>query len=151
MPLTDQPSVLTQYQVDLLKANAVALGIPNIPTGGPSIFYGDQQLIPVTPTLCVESVERNRELMNTGNNAQVTFTQYIYIYHGKVQDDQLNVKECNEFAEQVEQVLNADKQMGGNVIYGYVIQMTPGVLVRSPRTMMRATRLAWTGLSQRII
>jgi hypothetical protein len=99
----------------------------------------------------VESFERPRDLTNTGEQGTVTFSQYIYIYHGKLQDDQLNMKECNEFAERIEVILHADKQMGGNVIYGYVAQMSAGILIRSPRTLMRATRLTWTGLSKKII
>jgi len=154
VPLTDKPSVLTQYQVDFLKANATLLGVPDTPNTAsptPSIFYGDQQLIPVTPTLCVEPNERPREMTHTGNKGSVSFNQYIYIYHGQLQDDQLNVKECNQFSEAVEALLHTDKTMGGNVIYGYVAQMQAGVLIRSPRTMMRATRLTWLGISQVVI
>jgi hypothetical protein len=145
--LTDSISVLAEYQVDLIKNNATTLLLPTLPSGDVPVFYGDQQLIPVTPTICVESGPRQRILNNTGLATEIDFTTFFLVYHGKLQDSQLNKLECDQYAEQVEVILHSDMQMGGLVIFGLVTVIDPGIAMRSG-TMMRATRITWNGRSR---
>lgn len=152
MALTDKLSDVSQLLVDLIIANAQTLGIPDVPgatTVGsdPSVFYGDQVMIPVTPTVCVDPVQRQRDLSETGYQTTVDLAVFVIIYHGKVQDMQTNLKECIQFAEAVEAVLYTDKQLQGNVVHSYVSNMDMGQMIRG-RTLMRATRLTWRGLSK---
>jgi hypothetical protein len=155
MPLTDKLSVITQALVDKIKANAVTLGIPDVPGAAspgadPSVFYGDQVMIPVTPTVCVDPVTRQRDLSETGYQTTVDLSLFVIIYHGKVQDIQDNLKECLQFSEAVEALLHSDKQLGGLVVSGYVAVVDMGITVRG-RSLMRASRLTWRGLSKSLI
>lgn len=151
---TDKTSILVTYQVGLIKASALALGIPDlpgatVPGGDPSVFFGDQTLIPVTPTICVAPGPRDRDIGHTkaGFRSINTFTVFFMIYHGKVQDAQTNELQCLQYAESVEALLHQNKQMSGYVYNGWVERLDPGIAMRGG-TLMRATRLTWIGNSE---
>jgi hypothetical protein len=152
---TDSLVTITQFWVDKFKANAVTLGIPDLPgtTGpagsDPSIFYSDQTLIPVTPTVCVESGPKLRDLRNTGFASTNTFTVYVMVYHGKLQDEQVNKKECDQFAEAIEALMHTDKQAGGLMYNGWVERIDPGIARRN-KSLFRVSRLTWIGNSKTI-
>lgn len=139
MPLSDQPSVVNQFIVDLLKGEPL-LQLEDV-------FFGDQQLIPKTPSVAVEPGPMARELTGLPFRTDNTFTVFLIIYHSKVQGSQITRKECLEYAEAIMALLHTNKTMGDNVIHGYVTSIDPGYATRGG-TLMMSTRLTWSGLSK---
>jgi hypothetical protein len=140
VPHTDSVEVITQYIVDLLEANKVALGLTDV-------WYGDQQLVPRTPSCAVEAGPKNRALAAMPRVTQNSFIVYVLVYVAKIQDVQSTHKTAIQMAEAIEEVLHGDPTMGDNVIHGYCTSIEPGYAVRGG-TLMRASRITWEGLTK---
>jgi hypothetical protein len=142
LPLTDKPSVVVQAHVNLLITNKIALGLADV-------FYGDQALIPRTPSVCVEAGPFDQEANRVGGRlaTENTFRDYLLVYVGKVQDVQANYKKSLELAEAIRDLLNLDLQLGGLVVHGYVRSIEPGY-VRKRDALLKVERILWQGMSQ---
>lgn len=140
MPQTDKPTVVSQYIYDLLTDNKQELGIEDV-------FDGDQELIPRTPAICVLIGDYGRELTGAPFRTDNAFTIYLMVYHAKIQDNQLNYRECNELAEAVMDLMHQNKTLGDNVIHGFVTSIEPGY-VRQGRSLSYVSRLTWYGLTK---
>jgi hypothetical protein len=140
---TAYPSVVAQDIVDLIEANKGALDVQDV-------YYGDQKLIPRTPTVCVEPGPLKRDLNHTGFATDNDFTIFLLIYHDRIQDEQVTRKECMEFSEQVMDLLHLNKQMGGHVVSGWVVGIDPGFAVRN-KTFYKVSRVTWHGISKTIL
>jgi hypothetical protein len=139
---TDKPTVVSQYIYDILSDNAAmrTLGLEDV-------WDGEQNLIPRIPAISIVVGSYSRELTGVPFRTDNVFTIFLMMYHAKIQDIQLNQRECNARAEAVMDFLHTDKTMGGNVIHGYVVAMEPGYLAVG-RSMTYVTRLTWTGLTK---
>jgi hypothetical protein len=142
---TDNPTVVGEYFFDLFDARAKDLGLD--PEKG--LFYGDQQLIPTTPTICVEPGPLNSILDGAPFVLLNTFTIYIMVYHSKVQDTQVTRKECDQYAYAIRKTLLEDKPLGGLVIYGFVTDIEPGYANRNGQ-LLRTSRITWQGQSKKV-
>lgn len=140
MALTDQLSVVTKYIYDLLQSTQSELGLADV-------WYGDQEKIPRTPCVAVDSGEKTRELNGAPRRTLVNLTIYIMIYHHKVQQTQASRQEVEALSDAVETLLHTDPRLGDNVIHCMVTAMDPGYLQRQA-TMLRATRLTLECTSQ---
>lgn len=142
MPLTDKPSVIVQAHVDLLNTNKVALGLADV-------YYGDQAILPRTPSVCVEAGPLDQESNRVGGRlaTENVFRIYHLIYVGKVQDVQDNYKKSLELAEAIRDLLHVDLQLGGLVVFGYVRTIEPGY-VRKRDALLKVERILWQGMSQ---
>ncbi len=140
MPNTDDSVVITQKILDLLTAAKGELGIRKL-------YYGDQEdLIPEFPAVAVESFPKDRSLAGT-HRFEIKLRVGIAIHFGKIQSVQKTKKETEEFAQAIEAILHADKQMDGLVIYGFVTRVEPGISVKRSG-MLQTTRMTWEGISR---
>ena len=111
--LTDRIDVFTGAVFDLLVVNKTNLGLEDI-------WYGDQNKTPTTPCVAVESGTKAREMNGAPRRVLVGFVVYLLLYLEKIQDLQLNRKESEKLAEDIEGVLHADATFGGLVIHSHV-------------------------------
>lgn len=121
------------YLVQLMKDNQVDLTLADV-------FYGDQSNIPRTPTACMDPGGKNRELNGAPRRSLVTITNYIIVYHNKMQGTEKIRLEDDQRAEAIEALIHTDSTMGGLVIDSMVTGIESGYLMRE-RTMFRASRL----------
>lgn len=134
-------STVTQAIVDRLETNKTTLGLKEI-------LFGDINLIAKVPTACVVPQTVSTEPSATYLQGQDEVVIYIVIYHGKIQDAQVNLKEALQFAEAVRDNINADKTMGGTVVFGFVHTVEAGVSISQKGDILLATRLAWKGMDR---
>lgn len=121
------------YLVDLLTSNKSSLGLQDV-------FYGDQNNIPRTPTACMDPGDKRRELNGAPRRTLVTLTNYIIVYHNKMQSTAKVRREDDLLAEAIEAVIHQDGTMAGLVIHSMVTSIESGYLMRD-RTMFRASRI----------
>jgi len=141
MPETMVGSVLTDYLIDLLRANANDLGIVRV-------YYGDQENIPEVPAVCVEPSSVNRELVGTAMRTNNMFLISILVYCANVEGVEDAQHDSDVVAEAVMKKINEDgtaqqplgSRFGGLVIYGYVQTSEYGYIVKLNK-LMRANRM----------
>ena len=145
MAIADRLSTVADYINTLLNTNKVTLGLQDV-------FYGDQEKIPRTPAVAVETGVYTRELSGIGGKGRTDnkFTVYILVYNNRIRDEQLNRKDVLTLSEAIMDVLHSDVTMGGNVIHGHVTAIEPGYAIRQ-NVLMRMARITWEGLTKTII
>ena len=129
----------TLFIKDLLDVRKDELGVVDV-------FYGSQQLIPNYPSITVESMPKDRELVGTHRFA-VTVRSGIMILHAQLQSTTVTKQECEELAERVEDIISEDHTFSGLVVFGYVTGIVPGV-TRIGEGLVRASRIIWEGISR---
>jgi len=132
---------------------AIIAGVQEV-RGIADIFYGDQQQIPRTPTVCVIADKKTRTLEGMPRRVLNTITCFVIIYHSKIQDIQLNSAEADQLAEAIEADIHADPIMGGLVIHSMVTDVEAGQLsrmVNTSQTQFRSTRLTVEGISKTML
>lgn len=136
---------VTQYLVDLLEANQVALGLT-------TVFYGSQHIVTGFPLVVVDPQITRKERHATGNVFLYTFLVYLYVVHGKMTESRsARTKENIEQAEAVTNLIEQDYGAGGLLIDNFVEAEEPvyGIISgASVGSMVCATRLTWRGLSE---
>lgn len=141
--------VLTELLIDKIVGNAANFSIP---FAEEDVYYGDQDRIPRTPSVCLEPGDKNRELDGSPNMTKNQFQIYILVYHNKAQDIQLTRKECDQLAYEIEQLIHQDLQLKNdgttpNVIHGYIKANESGYTYKSG-TLYRTARLTYFGLNK---
>jgi len=131
---------VTQAIVDLLKEHQDDLGLKDV-------WYGDQELIPRTPAVAVESGSKTRELTGAPDVTTNRFTVFVLTYMAKIQDVQTTRKMADQLAEAIELLLHDDTTIGGLVIFGMCTSVEPGYAIRGG-TLMRAARITWEGFTK---
>lgn len=140
MSNTDSLVEVTQGIVDLLTTNQSSLGIKKV-------FYGDQQLLPETPVVCVESGSIGRDMSGAPFRTQNSFMVFILVYHSNVQDTQKTRKQADVFAERIVALLHQNLNIGGLVIHGYATSLESAYAHRGGE-MLRASRITWEGVTK---
>jgi hypothetical protein len=143
MPQTEFITELSQYMYDLVYNNRLILGFEDV-------YDGEQDLIPRTPACLIVMGEYTREYTGAPFRTDNTFTVFLMLYHEKIQDTQLNQRECMEQAEQLMLFLHQDLTMGGLVINGFVSNIEPGY-IKSGKSMTYVSRLTWTAFTKTMI
>ncbi len=140
------PSQVAQRIFDLLDANRVALYGADA-----MVFYGDQDKIPVSPTICVEAGPMDRVLasaMGPKGRTENNFTVYIIIYYASVKSNQLTKLEAEVISEATANFLDNNPQLvlAGEemVIHGFTRVVDHGYARRNS-TLMYGSRLTWAG------
>lgn len=112
------------------------------------VFYGDQDMIRTTPTVCVEPSDKVRELAGVPNMTENTLEVFILVYHNKVQDNQDTRKEVDQLAYEIEFLLHQDLQMqvvgGPMLIHGFVMRNESGYAYKG-KTLYRTARITFRG------
>jgi hypothetical protein len=137
LPPTDKVSVIGQAVFAILTNAAPVLGLQDV-------FYGDQEKIPRSPTACVETGLKNRELTGVPRRTTNTMQLFIIVYHSRVQDNQVTRLESDQFAELVEDELHKSENvtLGGLVSHSMVVSSEYGYARRS-NLLWTATRMTY--------
>lgn len=116
-----------------------------------NVFYGDQDQLPGTPTVCVEPNDKQRELAGAPNMTENTFIIFILIYHDKLQDNQQTRLEVDQIAFDIEHLLHQDLQLTvtGNplLIHGFVERNESGYVYKKG-TLYRTARITYKGMNK---
>lgn len=135
------------------KATVIALHMKSILENEASlaledVFYGDSDYIPRVPTVAIEVGDKTREIAATGLSADVEFQIILMVYHARLADVHEVQLQADQLVEDIEDFINADKNMGGNVVFGTITSTEQGLAVRNEDEVMRAARMTWTGQSR---
>lgn len=144
---TDSFVVFTEKLQAIVESVQADLGIADV-------WYGDQQQIPRTPTVCVVADGKDRAHAGAPRRVANTLKAFILVYHSKVQDIQLNSKEADKLAEALEAAVHEDPTLGGIVIHSLVTRTESGEMTRRVNTLatqFRSTRLTVEGLSKTML
>jgi hypothetical protein len=121
------------------------------------IFYGDQNLIPVTPTLCVEPGTTSRTLAGVPRRTENQLTCYLLWYYAVVDSNQTTKPASDVGAEVVARYLDQNPTLeregdGGVVIHGFITDIDPGYSLRgNQKNLYHAVRLTWTGKTKTML
>jgi hypothetical protein len=138
-------SGLCRYVLDRLDGNKAVLG-----QGIADTFYGDQVMIPRTPTLCLEPDGKRRELQGVPRRVENTYTMYIILYVSKVDDTQVNAEDVLILAEAVEDFLHVDPTLDDRVIHSFCTEVEPGYRTRQG-TRYRACRITFQAINKTVL
>jgi hypothetical protein len=150
MPIAGFPSEIGQRILSLLETEPAKTTLFG---SGAMVFYGDQDKLPVTPTVCVETGTTSRPLAGVPAQVEANHTCYILIYYGKVQSTEVNKREGEVMAEAVVRFLDDNLQLrdsAGNdpmVIHGWCTEIDPGYAIKDG-TLWHAVRITWQGKSK---
>jgi len=140
------PSEVANRIYDILVANKVALYGADA-----MLFYGDQDRIPVSPTICVEAGTVERPIagaMGPQGRVENAFTTYILIYYARVQDVETTKREMEAIAEATATYLDNNPRLtltgDDKLIHGYCRTIDHGY-ARKNGTLMFGSRLTHTG------
>jgi hypothetical protein len=143
MPLVTRISTLTQYVVDRVELNKASLGLG-------AVFYGDQNKIAVTPTVCIEPEDKVRELAGVPRKTLVTVNLFLIVYLNAIQSPTINRSEADKLIEDLEDFLHADNTMNDTVIHSMVTRIESGYAMKG-NTVLRASRLSYNITTQELL
>ena len=141
MPYAQKCSEIASFVEAKLETNKVALLLADV-------WFGDQQLLPQTPSACV--IVGSTEFTSAGSprRVQADFEVQVLVYHCKIQDIQVTELECAQRAEAVAAKLNAIITGGGLLVGSFVTKIEPGFVDKnSGRTWYKTSRVTFTGFS----
>lgn len=142
MPNTDRFSPITDKIYTILDDAKTSLGVMDV-------YYGDQELLPRTPAVTVESGAYSRELAGMGGKGMTEnrSTVYVMVYFGRVQDVQQNSRDADALSEAIMDVLHTDVTLEGLIVHGHVSGIEPGYATRRG-VLLRSARVTWNGLTK---
>jgi len=147
------PEEIAQRIFDILEANKTALI-----GDAASLFYGDQNRLPTTPTLCVEAGPTTRPLAGAASPGGMIVNNhecYILLYHAVVQSGSVTKKQSEQIASGIVNFLDQNHlrlqlpptDIQGIVIHGYCVSIDPGYSIKEG-TLYQAVRIVWQGTSK---
>jgi hypothetical protein len=141
-PNTDSSEVVANYVYQKLQdpTNMSNLGYTDV-------WYGDQELLPHTPALCVSPGTKKREFQGASYRTLNSIETYIVVYYGKIQDVQVNLHAAQTMADALETLIHSDLTLGGLVIATLCTQNEPGYL-RKGTDLMQGNRLTFESMSK---
>lgn len=148
MTLAAYPSQVAQRIFDIIQGKKVTL----LGAAG-SLYYGDQNKLPTTPTVCVEAGTTDRDLKAAQFMVLNTHECYILVYHSKVQPIETNKKESEVIAEGIAKELDGNPTLigpanePGIVTNGFCSRIDPGYAVKDG-TLYKAVRIQWNGTTK---
>lgn len=143
MALTDSLVTVADAIVAILEAKKVQLGIQDF-------YYGDQDRLPRSPAICVETGEKIRELNGAPRRTLVTLPVYLLVYHGALKAAAAGQRKENDvLAELIETELHkaTNRDLGGIVIHQMVTALEPGYQ-RKTDGLWQTTQITITATSQ---
>lgn len=149
--LTDSVLTTSRRIYDLLVTNAAALGLDA--GGSVNVWYGDQDSVPRTPSICVEPGTKRRVLAGVPDMTLIDIDVHLLLYHSPISEQQDARQDCIAFAEGVERFLHINHLNLANsngdqiIIHGFVTEMDPGYVYKSG-TLHHAVQMVWTGTTK---
>lgn len=109
------------------------------------IYYGDQEKIPKNVTVCVEPNIKRTDLKNSQRGVSREFEIFVLVYFTSLnQTGQLNRRDADALAEEIEAYLNSDPQAGGSLIHCMVTEVASGYSSKDG-TIVKSSRLTFNG------
>jgi hypothetical protein len=139
---------IAKYLQNWINTNKVTLGLQNV-------YYGDQELVPKTPSLCVQPGNLLRTLAGAQWQTDNIITTFLLVYHGEIQSKQVNQEECDVLTVAIEDFLHTDHYLSNVAIdaaaplitQGFVTGIEAGTLRRGGKLMF-ASRLTYTAFTK---
>jgi hypothetical protein len=135
-PLTDQVETVANYILAAIDGNKA-----NFPTPVIDTFYGDQELLPHTPAICVIPSVKTREFQGASLMTLNIFEIMVMVYFDKVTDVQQNLHSCATLSDAVETFIHGDLTLGGNVTSVLCTQSELGITTRQGALMVAARQM----------
>lgn len=151
-PLSDSTLAIAQRFFEILDLNKATLGIQDV-------WFGDQDNVPRTPSVCVEPGVKRRELQGIPDMTLNTIDTFFLVYHSPVGETQQARRDTIQFAEGIERYLhinhlNLFAADGSQLtIHGFCSDMDPGYAYKgstSPGrgTLYNAVQITWTSTTK---
>lgn len=141
--LTDSTLIIANRMFEIVDEAKAFLGISDV-------WFGDQQALPRTPSLCVEPGMKKRTLQGVPNMPLTNIDTIFLLYHSKVDiDQQTTRRDCIKVAEDVELYLHqhCDPLLASNgsqlTIQGMITEADPGYSYKS-RSTYNAVQMTFT-------
>lgn len=151
---TDSLLTTSQRIYNLLKANAATLGLVG-PDGTINVWFGDQNLLPQTPAVCVEPGTKTRDLKGIPDMTDNNMDVHVFLYHSAVAKEQQQARQDTiQFAEAIERFfhqnqLNMVNSAGDQIIvHGYFRSLDAGYQYKNGSTLHNAVHMIWTGYTK---
>lgn len=144
MTHTDLGTVVSKAIFDLIKNNVGSLGLRDV-------LFGNQTMIPLSPTVVVITGPKHRELSGAsapGGRTMNSMTVYIDVHTSKVGDEATERMAVDKLAEAVETLLHADVTLGGILIHGFVNDWDPGETGLISGSQFRTVRMTYIGTTK---
>jgi hypothetical protein len=139
-PLTTVLAKAIQEELDNAKQS---LGVVDV-------LFGNQNMIPHSPTIVVMSGRKRRELVGVaspGGRVENILTVLIDIHSSKVGSEADERLALEQLAELVEIEIHKDVTVGGRIIHGFVQDWDPGEAFIGD-SMFRTVRLTFVGITR---
>jgi hypothetical protein len=139
--LTDSLVVVAGAVSDILVGVQGTLGIQDI-------WYGDQDRIPRSPAVCIETGEKTRELNGAPRRTLVSLPIYLLVYHNALEAGANDQRLKNDtLAEAIETELHNHEDLGGLVVHSYCTALEPGYQ-RKRDALWQVTNITFVATSQ---
>lgn len=145
MPLNSSYLVLAKDIQARITAAKDTLGID-------AIYYGDQDRIPTTPTVCVEPGTKTRRLNGLPRRTEIDMTVYLIVYHYQIASTQVIRENNDSLAERLEDLLHNDAQLrdanNEPTVSDSLVTSIESGYQQKRNTLFRASRLTFEARSQ---
>ncbi len=117
------------------------------------VFFGDQDMVPRTPALCVEPGVKRRELQGVPDTTLNLIDTFFLIYHSPIIESQQARRDTIAFAEAIETYLHLNHlrlfSSGGDqlTIHGHCSDLDPGFAYKD-KTKYNAVQMTWTSTTK---
>lgn len=144
---TTTGTIIGQAVLQVLNDNVNKLGLQDV-------WFGDQHLLPRTPSACVIVGNTQTQLVGAARRVEDNFEVLVIVYHCRNTDNQETELECNQRAEAVADLLNSQDngKWSGLVLHGFVVGIEPGYANKgsagSP-SWYKSSRITWQGMNRR--
>lgn len=145
-PLTARSEVVAVRFFRIIRAHMYTLGFQ-------SVWFGDQNLIPKTPTVCVEPGTKRRELYASQDHTENNIDTYFLIYHSPISEMQQARRDNIRLAESLERYLHMnhlrlyDASGRQLTVHGSCVELDPGYATKA-NTLYHTTQITWRSLTK---
>lgn len=112
-----------------------------------AVYLGDQQKIATTPAVAVEASTKVGSLKSAARVVEYEIRIFVIVYSSLISSNQTNQGVADKFIEQIEDFLNADSNMGGLIIHGFVESIESGYSTKT-NSIARASRMTYFAQTQ---
>lgn len=146
--LSDSTLEVAERFFEILDLSKAELGVQDV-------WFGDQQLVPRVPALCVEPGTERRQIQGVPDMTLMQIETGLYLYHSKVdRTQQLARRECNTFAQRIKNFLHvnhlrlySEDGLRQLTIHGFCTELDPGYSYRQG-SLFNAVQMIWTSTTK---
>jgi len=149
--LTDSNLVIADRIFTLLDAAKASLTYDSVTVQ--DVWFGDQNLVPRTPALCVVPGFARFELHAAQAMTENRIETYFMLYHGPVSEEQQSLRRTVGLANVIMTWLHRNHLQlyaaNGDrlTVHNHVAEMEPGFAYK-PKTLHHAVRMTWISITK---